>query len=155
MKLGIVGSEAKKFTPYTQEAARRIIRSLIQQTGADLVISGHSPLGGIDWWAVEEANALGIATREHLPKVNQWESIGDRDGFKARNLRIAEDSDMVVCITLKELPASFTGRRFPVCYHHDPPATDHVKSGGCWTVKEAARLGKKTGVLVIDPPEPH
>ena len=151
MKLGIVGSEAAKFTPYTQEAARRIIRSLIRKTEATLVISGHSPLGGIDWWAIEEAEAAGVPTREYPAGVHSWASVKGVDGFKARNLKIARNSDMVVCITLKELPPEYHGMEFPDgCYHCGTPPGDHIKSGGCWTVKQALRLGQRGGVLVID-----
>ena len=146
MKLGIVGSEAAKFTPPTERAARAAIRSMIERFGADLVISGHSPLGGIDWWAIEEADKLGIPTREYLPRSNAWAAPG---GFRDRNLAIARESDVVVCITLKELPEGYRGMRFPHgCYHCNSPAEEHVKSGGCWTMREAKRKGK-TGLLVI------
>jgi len=108
VKVGIVGSEAAKFTPETQAQAREVIREAIRD--AALVISGHSPLGGIDWWAIEEAVKLGIPSREYEPKVNSWGAPG---GFKARNLAIARNSDAVVCITVAELPATYRGMRFP------------------------------------------
>lgn len=146
--IGIVGSEAKKFTPATEQAARAEIRRLIKD--ASLVVSGHSPLGGIDWWAIEEAKAMGIPTLEYPAGVHTWESAGGVDGFKARNLKIAAASDLVACIVVKTLPPTYRGRRFDVCYHHDPPATDHVKSGGCWTMRQAARAGKQTELVVVD-----
>lgn len=142
MRVGIVGSESAKFTPETEQLARAEIRRLIQ--GADLVVSGRSPLGGIDWWAIEEAKKLGIETREYPPAIDRWEG-----GYKQRNLQIAENSDMVACITVKTLPPGFKGMQFRVCYHHSPPATDHVKSGGCWTAKQAALAGKQTELVVI------
>jgi hypothetical protein len=149
MKLGIVGSEAAKFTQDTERAARMALRSMIKQCGANLVISGHSPLGGIDWWAIEEANALGVPTREYEPRVMAWAAPG---GFRTRNLKIALDSDIVACITLKELPPGYTGMRFPEgCYHCKTPPEDHVKSGGCWTLKQARRQGKINLLVVIDP----
>lgn len=120
MKIGIVGAEAKKFTPITQAQARYIIRKLISD--ADLVVSGESPLGGVDWYAREEAAAMGIPFLPCPPATNRW-----HDGYKLRNLKIARESDMVVCIALAEYPASYTDRRFPACYHHDPPRTDHCK----------------------------
>lgn len=143
MNLGIVGSEAAKFTSFTQEAARRIIRQLIMQTRAECVVSGHSPLGGIDIWAIQEAEQLGVQTLEYPPRQLSWSG-----GYKARNLQIAQTSDLVVCITVQQLPEGYTGMRFPGCYHCG--TTDHVKSGGCWTVKQAIRLGKPGRVLVID-----
>lgn len=151
MILGIVGAEAAKFTPYTEEAARRIIRSLIKQTEASQVVSGHSPLGGIDWWAIEEAKALGVDWHEYPAGVHQWGSVKGVDGFMARNLKIARASDLVVSIVVQRLPDSYRGMEFPSgCYHCKTPPDDHVKSGGCWTVKQAKRLGKRGGVLVID-----
>jgi hypothetical protein len=150
MKLGIVGSEAAKFGPLTERAARAAITSMIRQFKADLVISGRSPLGGIDLWAVQEANKLGVATREYEPKVFAWSPPG---GYRSRNLDIARNSDVVVCITLRELPEGYHGMRFPHgCYHCQTPASDHVKSGGCWTMWEAKRKGK-TGLLIVVNPD--
>ena len=150
MKLGIVGSEAAKFTPVTEHRARLVISALIEKFEADLVISGHSPLGGIDLWAVEEADKLGVATREYAPHVFVWAAPG---GYRDRNLKIAQQSDAVACITLLELPESYHGMRFPQgCYHCHTPPEDHVKSGGCWTMQQARDLGKK-GVLVVISPD--
>lgn len=142
MRIGIVGSEAAKFTPETQEAARKEIRRLIQR--ATLVISGGCHLGGIDIWGVEEAGKAGIDVLEHLPARRAWEG-----GYKQRNLRIADSSDKVVCITVRELPPGYTGMRFTHCYHCGQGAPPHVKSGGCWTMKQARLAGKETELIII------
>jgi hypothetical protein len=145
VKVGIVGSEAAKFTSDTERLARRAIREWLFD--ADLIISGRSPLGGIDWWAVEEATWAGIPTREFEPRNHSWAAKG---GYKERNLAIANNSDLVVCITLRQLPASYRGMRFPHgCYHCGTPPDHHVKSGGCWTMKQAARAGKFTQLVII------
>lgn len=141
MRVGIVGSEAAKFTTRTEFAARAIIRHLIR--GADLVVSGKCHLGGIDVWAIEEAIKLKIATQEFPAMKRSWEG-----GYKERNLQIAEGSDVVYCLTLQRLPPTYHGMTFPRCYHCG--TADHVKSGGCWTVKQAKRMGKKTDVIVIE-----
>ena len=120
VKLGIVGSEAAKFTPVTEVLARAQIRSLIGKHKADIVISGGCHLGGIDKWAIEEAQKLDIGFIEYLPKTLNWEG-----GYKDRNLRIARNSDSVFCITVKELPKNYTGMRFKLCYHCG--TTNHVK----------------------------
>lgn len=140
MRVGIVGSEAQKFTAQTEREARRIIRSLLEP--GDVVISGKCHLGGIDVWAVEEARALGLGVVEHPPKSRQWTH------YKERNIKIAEDSDHVVCITVRTLPPGYKGMVFPLCYHCR--TSDHVKSGGCWTVKHARAIGKTGEVLVVD-----
>ena len=148
MRLGIVGSEGKKFTPETEAKAREIIRTYLKD--ATTVISGGCHLGGIDIWAIEEARSANIPTIEHFPKVLSWES-----GYKQRNLKIAQDSDHIICITLKELPPTYVGMKFSHCYHCN---TDkHIKSGGCWTVKQAIKLGKTGEVIVIsnDPETKH
>lgn len=143
MRIGIVGSEAAKFTSVTEARARAFIRSLLSP--GDVVISGGCHLGGIDIWAVEEAAKLGLETIEHKPAKLQWEG-----GYKQRNLKIARDSDLVVCITVKELPPTYKGMRFPGgCYHCGTPAEHHVKSGGCWTMKMAKKMGKETKLWIV------
>lgn len=156
-RLGIVGSEAAKFTPETEYLARRAIRELIAKYKPVTVVSGGCHLGGIDIWAIEEATTGGrdlaghtIVGVSHLPEVLEWDPPG-KVGYKARNLAICKDSDAVFCITVKDLPEGYMGMRFEECYHHrgEEFVPSHVKSGGCWTVAQAKRLGKRTGLVVI------
>jgi len=86
---------------------------------------------------------LGLNVTEFPPKVLSWEQ-----GYKVRNLQIANRSDVVYCITVNKLPEEYTGMRFPLCYHCG--TKDHVKSGGCWTMKEAIKLGKGGELRVIN-----
>lgn len=141
VKLGIVGSEAAKFTKLTEQGARAAIRRLFTPD-VELVGSGACHLGGIDLWAVEEARAAGLPCAEHAPQALEWTT-----GYKPRNLMIARQYDKVVCITVRELPSTYRGMRFDWCYHCKTGA--HVKSGGCWTMKEAKKLGKLTELIVI------
>lgn len=138
---GIVGSEAAKFTPVTEPLARAAIRALFRP--GDKVVSGKCHLGGIDEWSIEEARAFGLECWEHPPRVRSWEY-----GYKPRNKLIAEDCTEAVCLTVKTLPPGYTGMRFPLCYHCG--TKDHVKSGGCWTVKHARSLGKPGRIIVIE-----
>lgn len=140
--IGIVGSEAAKFTSETEEKARKVIRKLLLSRKYDFVVSGKCPLGGIDVWAIEEAKLMGIATHEFPPKVNSWQN-----GYMPRNIKIAAESDHVACITLKDLPPHYTGMRFKLCYHCG--TSSHVKSGGCWTVKYAKKIGKTGEIIVL------
>lgn len=142
MKLGIVGSEASKFTPETKKLARALIRDLIEINDAQTVVSGACHLGGIDEWAVEVGRDIGCEILEFPPKTKSWAG-----GYRERNIQIAEASDTVFCITVKELPEGYTGMKFGLCYHCK--TNEHVKSGGCWTVNYAKKLGKKTGIIVI------
>ena len=142
MKLGIVGSEGAKFTPETEDLARRYIRFFIHRHQPTHVVSGKCHLGGIDIWAVQEARWLGCEIIEHPPLNLQWST-----GYKPRNIQIAKNSDHVVCITLKELPIHYRGMRFKLCYHCG--TKDHIKSGGCWTVKYAKTIGKTGEIVTI------
>lgn len=144
MLLGIVGSEAAKFTPVTEAAARALLRRLCGAVDVDGVVSGACHLGGVDVWAIEAAKALRLKYHEFKPASLAWPA------YKARNIQIAEASDVVHVVTLRELPSSYTGMRFRRCYHC---GTDtHVKSGACWTAKYAERqLGKAACWHVIAP----
>jgi len=140
INIGIVGSEAAKFTPETELIAREGIRNLLDRY--DRVISGACHLGGIDIWAVEEAIKKNIPYIEYPPHVRNWE------GYKRRNIQIAETSNVVVCITIKELPPGYRVKGFEkYCYHCK--TDQHIKSGGCWTTKYARSLGKNAFTAVI------
>ena len=140
MRIGIVGSEGAKFTEQTEAEARQLIYAHVKISTR--VISGGCHLGGIDIWAVEEAKEQGIPFTEYLPKTRNWE------GYKARNIQIAENSDFIICITLKELPPGYKAKGFEhYCYHCK--TSDHVKSGGCWTVKYGKSIGKDGRIIVI------
>jgi hypothetical protein len=143
MKIGIVGSEAIKFTPETEAKARTIIRQLLAQDGVTHVVSGGCHLGGIDIWAEEEAAALFLDAIVHKPKTLQWAT-----GYAPRNRAIARDSDEAHCITVATLPEAYNGMRFPMCYHCG--TNEHVKSGGCWTMKQAIKMGKPGKLWVIE-----
>lgn len=141
MKIGIVGSEGKKFTPIGEANAKRKIISIV--AGADEVCSGECHLGGIDIWAHEIADAQGVAFMPFPPRTKTW------DGYKARNIQIAEWSDLVICLTVKQLPPGFVEHGWErFCYHCNTDT--HIKSGGCWTMKQTKKLGKDGYVIVVD-----
>lgn len=145
MILGLVGSEAAKFTKATETEARSVIRQLLASGKYAAVVSGKCHLGGVDLFAIEEAKAVQLPTREFPPRTRSWAS-----GYKPRNMQIAQAADEVICITVKSLPLGYTGMRFALCYHCG--TKDHIKSGGCWTVKYAQSLGKRGRVLVVGGP---
>jgi hypothetical protein len=141
MKIGIVGSEAIKFNELTKIDAQEMINRLIMMPNVTEVVSGGCHLGGIDIWAAELGRKLHLKVTEFIPETLSWE------GYKKRNLQIASHSDIIYCITVDKLPDSYTGMKFKLCYHCK---TDkHVKSGGCWTVKQAIKMGKPGSVIVI------
>lgn len=134
--IGIVGSEGGKFTKAGEAEARKIIRVLLQTAKhPPRLISGGCPLGGIDIWAEEEADTLGIPSTIFPPKTNSWD-----DGFRPRNIQIAEASPIVHVIVVARYPPGYNGLIFKSCYHCHSSA--HVKSGACWTAKFAQSQGK-------------
>jgi hypothetical protein len=148
MKIGIVGSEAAKFTPETEAKAKEEIANLIEEglyedDEIPYIVSGECHLGGIDIWAKDIALDCNVGYIGFPPKSHSWSG-----GYKERNLQIANESDMVVCITVKKLPDGYTGMKFNKCYHCN--TNTHVKSGGCWTVKQAIKMGKKGRVIVVE-----
>lgn len=142
MKIGIVGHEAAKFTAAGQERARQLIRQLLAHQDS-ILVSGRCHLGGIDIWAEEEADALQRKMLIFPPRVRAWEG-----GYKDRNLQIAREGDVLHSIVVDRYPPGFEGMRFDLCYHCNTNA--HIKSGGCWTVKQGRRFGKPGFVHVIE-----
>jgi hypothetical protein len=103
-------------------------------------------MGGIDRWAIEEAMLACIPYKEFAPKLPQW---GGPDGFMARNLQIADASDVLANIVCDRYPPGFPdSKKFPICYHCK--TNTHIKSGGCWTMKQAAKRGNNTRLIVVE-----
>lgn len=126
--LGIVGHAENKFTPETILSAKSAIHSLISKYHPARIISGGCHLGGIDSYAEEIANSLSIPFIAYLPKTLSWS-----DGYRPRNLLIANYSTLLACIVVRDYPSHYTGMRFSSCYHCCSRNPSHVKSGGCWT----------------------
>lgn len=148
MKVGIVGSEGSKFTDDGAFSAREAIRRILNVPEVTHVVSGHCHLGGIDIWAEEVADELGIGKLIFPPREHGW-----THGYKPRNLQIAKNSDIVYCISVDKLPPNYKGMTFPTCYHclkAGRSGTDHIKSGGCWTVIQAMKMGKEGKWIVIN-----
>src|SRR5689334_14188453 len=130
MNIGIVGSEAAKFTPLGEARAKRAILEILQPSTPptqlvnfiprpENVVSGHCHLGGIDIWAEEIADSLWIPKLIFPPANLRWEG-----GYKQRNLEIAKASDIVYCLTIDKFPDTYTGMKFPYCYHCK--TADHI-----------------------------
>lgn len=144
-KIGFVGHGRDKFDAKAVGEAQGIIIGLIQSYKEPItIVSGHSPVGGIDIWAEEIAGILKLPTDIKAPKTFSWDG---EDGFKARNIKIALESDELHIILATNYPAGYHGMKFSSCYHCN--TTEHIKSGACWTRKYAERLGKKTFVHLI------
>ncbi len=148
--VGVIGNAADKFTAATERKAKALIRGILTFSEIDpTLVSGHCHLGGIDIWAEEMADGLGLPKIIHVPTTLQWDPPGY--GYKARNLDIARSSDQVHVIVAESHPPDYTGRKFDTCYHcarADRPS-NHVKSGACWTLNQALEMGKLGWVHVV------
>lgn len=141
MKLGIVGCKAARFTDATEAMARKYIEDAIVAHRATTVVSSHCHLGGVDIWAEDAAREFGLELITHEPTQLTWQGKG---GFRDRNLRIARESDHVLCVTVDWCPQNahrmYNGPKG--CYHCNKPSRGgvppHVPSGGCWTAWAAA-----------------
>lgn len=146
--VGIVGAEEAKFDGYHRLKAHTTIGEILMGHEQVQVVSGACPLGGVDVWAIEMAETLGHLTLEFPPAVHNW-----AEGFKPRNIHIAEASDILHVIVVKEYHPLYQGKHWfrpveqghyvemkPWCYHCK--RFGHVKSGACWTAKYAQKLGK-------------
>jgi len=124
IRIGIVGAEEYKWTPQKKKIAKQKIREILLEylrKGFDVVlVSGRCPRGGVDIWAEEIADELGIKKLIFPPKKYSWY------WYKKRNIQIAENSD--------------------VLYDIEPMGK---RSGGTWTLNYAKKLGKKVFRIII------
>ena len=137
MRIAIVGSEEKHWTPKTRELACKEIKKIlvnddhhehVNNNPYDVIyptlISGGCPKGGIDIWAEIIADFIGLEKKIYYPENERWEP----NGYKERNDKIAHDCDILFCI--------------------DPD--DREWSGGRWTMKRAEFYGKETHLILVE-----
>jgi len=138
--VAIIGHGRDKFGPESARVACHVIADIFRDHGPHnlVLVSGRSPRGGVDVWAEDMAEILGLRTDIKAPKTMSWSGPG---GYRDRNLDIAQTADVVHVIVVDTYPDGYEGQRFKICYHCK--TTDHVKSGACWTAKQAKKLGKE------------
>ena len=162
MRVAIVGCEESKWTSEQKEKAKIKIKSILltkaKQAFDDeiILVSGHCPFGGIDIWAEELSDALGITKKIYPAKVNQWEDRTwmwhpdrplERDiGYKSRNILIAKTCDILYCI-VPQRSYNIEGNEIFYCTHCQ--TYGHPTNGGCWTLRYAKKLNKENHLVVI------
>lgn len=155
MKIAIVGHEEEKFTESGEFRAlihiAKILKYTYEMTPVTLV-SGGCHLGGIDIWAEQFADRALIPKIIFKPQRLTWKSKAGQMGFEERNLKIASECDVLYCLAVDRLADKYKGMKFSSCYHCNK--NNHVKGGGCWTMKKAAALGKPTHLIIIPNEEP-
>ena len=132
MKIAIVGT-SQNLTENEERDAYQLCATILKDDSAGTLISGGAK--GIDSIAEEVAKGLGLYVEIYKPKTYDWY------GYSDRNLIIAQECDKLFCIT--------TNVHDEKCYHHDK-SQDHQRTGGCWTLREAARINKPCRLFVID-----
>lgn len=138
MNIGIVGSSRSRFTDVTMNKAIVLIKKIIDNPMATTIISGHCPADGVDIWAEDYAKLVDKPTKIFTPEQNCWDG---EYGYKARNIDIANNSDILHVITVKIDKHHEHNKAMAYCYHCNTDT--HVRSGGCWTGEYAKKLGKK------------
>ena len=118
-RIAIVGASESHWKEGDKEKVKETIRGLLKK--GDILVSGGCPFGGVDIWAEEVADELGIEKEIFLPKTRDW------DGYRARNIQITEECDMLYDIEPK-------GR---------------VRSGAMWTMNYAKVFGKDVKQIIF------
>ena len=135
MKIAIVGSS--HLTGEEEEDARKscglVLTQMIEDYGSDSLVLISGGASGVDTIAEVVASGLGIKCDIHRPVEQNW------DAYKVRNIKIAEDCDIIYCFPTKV--------RLEPCYHCN--AKDHERSGGCYTAKHAKLLKKEVHVVPL------
>lgn len=135
MKIAIVGSSHLS-EPEMLDARKNtglVLNQLIKEWGTDDITFISGGAKGVDTEAEDVAKQLGLKCEIFKPAERNW------DAYKIRNLKIAEQCDILYCFPtkLKTTP----------CYHCN--ATDHEKTAGCWTMKQAQKLKKETHIVPL------
>ncbi len=127
------------------------------------LVSGHCPKGGIDLYAEEMADELGIQKEIYPAEVNQWEDVVNYDkgfpkngiisisrmkGYKSRNIQIAEACNILYCIVPKRYVDAGPSAESDYCKHCKE--WGHPTNGGCFTLEWTKKLNKETHLIVIE-----
>lgn len=164
-KLAIVGPQEDKWTDELKVKAKEYIENLIKETRDDdgrlILISGHCPKGGVDIWAEEVADKLGLDKQIFKPDVEQWEDdypteaenpylpIRMKIGYKSRNIGIATNCDILYCIVPNDKVGFNVIPYNKKCYCRHCQEWGHPTNGGCWTLKYAKNIKKPVNLVVI------
>jgi len=138
-KVAIIGASGSKLDEYERFGAMKEIIKIVKQHKNPLIISGHSPRGGVDILVELYAEEFNYPTKIIKPQVAQWGNKDGKMGYHDRNLVIASECDILYCITTRLKTKS--------CYHCK--TGDHERTGACWTMKKAKEMGKPTKLIIL------
>jgi len=123
--VAIVGSEEKYWTDEQKRRVKDIIRKILTSYLNPVLVSGGCHRGGVDIWAEEVADELGIKKLIFPARVHRWSGKG---GYRDRNIKIAKACDVIYDIE---------------------PVQRKKLSGGYWTLEYARKLGKKVSLIRV------
>ena len=122
MKVAIVGADGRYWRPEDVPFVKALIRYILKAMDADVLISGRCPLGGVDVWAEEVADEMGLEKLIFPPEGRGWRY------YHERNLKIARECDVIFDIE---------------------PEDRRGNSGGAWTARQAAKMGKLAIKVIV------
>jgi hypothetical protein len=134
MNIGILGIRGSKLDEREKEKAIEKIVEIVDKFAIpDLeLMTMHSPNGGIN--AMVEMYAESNKIKHRL--YNYGTSVFD---WKESSAQLAEDCDVLFCLTTKI--------KNDKC-HHCLDYT-HESTGGCYAMKQAKDIGKKTKLIIL------
>ena len=197
MKIGIVGAEESKWTEEQKIRAKKVIKGLLHGYTVDglvrfsksnkpiffamarrceiILVSGHCHKKGVDIWAEDNADELGIEKEIYPAEVHQWPDKTVRVCRTCGELKEGLD-EVVTHDALVNMyhphywklktKKGYRTRNIQVaetfnigycivpynpkayCKHHKQYG--HPSNGGCWTIKYAEKLGKETHLVLIE-----
>lgn len=130
IKVAIVGSS--HLSENEEREARKtcalILQDIIKREGGpEHVVFVSGGARGVDTIGEEVAKQLDLSVEIYHPVEQNW------DGYKARNIKIAQECDIIYSLPTKV--------KTEACYHCND--ISHERSGACWTLKHAISLRDK------------
>lgn len=134
MNIAILGIRGSKLAKEEREKAIQEITKIVDKFKNDdlKIMTMHTPNGGVNTLVemMIQTDKLSHALYDYGHSIMDW---------KEANRQLAQDCDVLFCLT--------TGIKKDKC-HHCLDYT-HESSGGCFALKEAKALGKKTKLIIL------
>lgn len=131
MKVAIVGSS--RLTIKERDEVIHQIGLIIDKHPNSEFITGDAE-------GVDKVVRVMLSTEFNLTVETANNKRWDDDGYKSRNIRIAEKADIIYSIATKKI-------KDKRCYHCDEQ--NHDRTGGCWTKRFAMDKLHKPGETIV------
>ncbi len=151
--VGVVGvSKIPQWrVPFFKKEVEKVLNECIERFGIDhlTIVSGGA--NGVDSIVEEMCKVRGIDFKVYPSEVESWNDLGNKKGYKTRNLQIVAKA---TCKVYNLVGAT----KEPNCYHCSETytckcgmkrKTSHWHSGGCWTMHQAENNGTSTELIEV------